>query len=70
MKDNVVRTSSGYKCFVDNHKACNNLNKRLRQYTDQKVLYKFQEHEEGIFHFQEKDYPFVLATLKTFGCQD
>lgn len=68
MDSNITRLSDGsYKVFVRHHKACNNLNKRLRQYTESGKLYEFQENEEGVFTFKDSDLLFVKATLNAFG---
>ncbi len=67
MEHNIIKVKTGFKAFVQHHTACNNINKRLRQYLDDGKVYKFEEGEEAIFHFNEQDLPFVKATLNTFG---
>jgi len=60
--------TNSFKAFVLDYRACNNINKRLRQYTDGDSLYKFKEGEEAIFSFTINDLKFVDATLAAFGC--
>jgi hypothetical protein len=66
----VIQKNNFFKAFVTDYRACNNINKRLRQYKDGTALYKFTEGEEGIFIFTINDLRFVDATLATFGCSD
>lgn len=66
----VIQKDNLFKVFVLDYRACNNINKRLRQYTDSDGLYKFKEGEEGIFTFTINDLRFVDATLAAFGCSD
>lgn len=67
----VIQKNNSFKAFVSDYRACNNINKRLRQYKDSATaLYKFTEGEEGIFIFTINDLRFVDATMATFGCSD
>lgn len=66
----LLQKDNTYKVFVCDYRACNNINKWLRQYKDARVLYEFQEGEEGIFYFTINDLKFVDATLAAFGCSD
>ena len=68
---NITPTGTNtFKAFVQDYRACNNINKRLRQYKDGKALYTFTEGEEAVFFFTINDLRFVDATLATFGCAE
>lgn len=67
---NITKTTTGYKAFVTHHKACNSINRRLRQFKDGKSLYTFNDGEEGIFLFKEQDYLFVKSVLSNYKCLD
>lgn len=66
----VSKGTNSFKAFVSDYRACNNINKRLRQYKDGDKLYTFIEGEEGVFFFTINDLRFVDATLAAFGCSD
>lgn len=63
-KNSIEKDSRGWVAFAFNPKAAATLNRRLHVY-EQAAL---EQHEsEGVFRFEEKQLPFVRATLLKFG---
>jgi hypothetical protein len=66
---NIVKTTSGYKVFVEHFRAARKINKKVMQYKkDDGKLYTFQEGEEAIFTVPQELYKFCLKTMKSHNC--
>lgn len=65
----IQKVGSEFKVYCYNYKACKKINKLHPQYKESNgKLYKFQEHEEGIFFVPAESIKKIIKILKASKC--